>query len=182
MSERPTIVHAPHGTDHPYQAGPEERTPRDPVGGDLVSVGFLTTPGGAAHAVRLFWARNGRPQTPVHGRPLAVGQDHDRWLVELGVLEAGDRVEYWMRAEGVAGPVESPRYQFATRRRRALAAISAVDETPDGLRLATLAADGQAGPPLALRRLPEGLQLELGDRETGRPGDRETGRQRAGGG
>jgi len=178
MSERPTIVHAPHGTDHPYQAGHEERTPRDPVGGDMVSVGFLTTPGGAARAVRLFWARNGRPQTPVHGRPLSVGQDHDRWLVELGVLEAGDRVEYWMRAEGADGPVESTRYQFATRRRRALAGISAVGETPDGLLLATLAADGQAGPPLALRRLPEGLQLELGwetgrqrDREIGRPGD-----------
>ena len=162
MSEALRIVHAPHGTDHPYQAGPEERAPRDPVGGDMVSVGFLTVPGGAARGVRLFWTRNGRPQTPVHGRPLAVGRDHDRWLVELGVLEAGDAVEYWMVAEGDAGPVESPRFRFAARRRRALAGVAAVAEGPGGLRLATRAADGAPGPALALRALPVGLQLALG--------------------
>jgi len=162
MSDRPTIVHAPHGTDHPYLAGPDERAPRDPAGGDMVSVGFLTVPGGAARAVRLCWTRNGRPQTPVHGRPLATGHDHDRWLVELGVLDAGDAVEYWMVAEGEAGPVESPRFRFAARRRRALAGVSAVAETGEGLLLATVGDDGRPGPALALRRLPAGLQLALG--------------------
>ena len=162
MSERLSILHAPFGTDHPYQAGADERIPRDPTGGDMVSVGFLTTPGGAASGVRLFWTRNGRPQTPIHGRPLSTGRDHDRWLVELGVLEAGDEVEYWMVAEGAAGPVESPRYRFAARRRRSLAGVTAVAETADGLLLATAAADGGPGPALALRRLPEGLQLVLG--------------------
>jgi alpha-glucosidase (family GH31 glycosyl hydrolase) len=156
------IVHAPHGSDHPYQAGPEERTPRDPVGGDMVSVGFLTAPGGAARSVRLFWIRNGRPQAPVHGRPLATGRDHDRWLVELGVLDAGDTVEYWMLAEGEAGPVESEHFRFAARRRRVLAGIDGVQESPKGLILATRAADGGSGPALALRQLPEGLQLALG--------------------
>jgi alpha-glucosidase (family GH31 glycosyl hydrolase) len=162
MSEVPRIVHTPHGTDHPYQAGPDERIPRDPISGDMVSVGFLTTPGGAAQGVRLFWTRNGRPQTPVHGRPLAVGRDHDRWLVELGVLEAGDAVEYWMVAEGEAGPVESERYRFAARRRRSLAGIAGVVETPEGQLIATRAADGRSGLALRLRAVPEGMQLTFG--------------------
>lgn len=162
MSEALQIVHAPHGTDHPYYAGPEERAPRDPVGGDMVCVGFLTTPGGAAGAVQLHWTRNGRPQTPIHGRPVATGNDHDRWLVELGVIEAGDAVEYWMRAEGAGDSVETPRYRFAARRRRSLAGLSGVAETPEGLVVATRAADGAPGPALRLRALPEGLQLSLG--------------------
>ena len=164
MSSRLSIVHAPTGSDHPYQVVPEERTPRDPVGGDMVSIGFLTTPGGAAKGVRFYWERNGRPQTPVHGRPVSVGQDNDRWLVELGVLEAGDTVEYWMVADGGDATVESPRYRFATRRRRTLAGISALEEMPEGLLLSTLASDGNPGPTLALRLLEQagGIQLELG--------------------
>lgn len=162
MSNALRIVHTPHGTDHPYQAGPEERTPRDPVGGDMVSVGFLTTPGGVARGVRLFWVRNGCPQTPVHGRPLAVGRDHDRWLVELGVLEADDVVEYWMLAEGHGSSVESQHFHFVTRRRCALAGISAVAEGTDRLLLATRGPDGRPGPALALHALPQGLQLALG--------------------
>jgi alpha-glucosidase (family GH31 glycosyl hydrolase) len=163
MSARLSIVHAPHGSDHPYQVVPEERTPRDPVGGDMVSVGFLTMPGGAARGVRFYWERNGRPQTPVHGRPVSVGQDHDRWLVELGVLEAGDTVEYWMVADGGDAVTESPRYRFATRRRRTLAGISAVEETPEGLLLSILASDGAPGPTLALGRMEQtgGIQLKL---------------------
>ena len=36
MSERLTFVHNPTGTDAPYFAGPDERVPRDPIGGDMV--------------------------------------------------------------------------------------------------------------------------------------------------
>jgi alpha-glucosidase (family GH31 glycosyl hydrolase) len=164
MSPRLSIIHTPHGTDHPYQVLPAERTPRDPVGGDMVSVGFLTTPGGVAQGVRFYWERNGRPQTPVHGRPVSVGHDNDRWLVELGVMEAGDTVCYWVIAETADGPVESPRYEFATRRRRTLAGISAVTEIADGLQLSTLARDGAPGPTLTLRQLEQagGVQVELG--------------------
>src|SRR3982750_1180831 len=72
--------------------------PRDPIGGDMVGIGFLTQPGRAAGDVRLHWMRNGRPQTPIQGRPVAQGNDADRWLCELGVLEAGDTIEYWVAA------------------------------------------------------------------------------------
>lgn len=172
MTQPLTIVHAPFGTDHPYLAGAEERTPRDPVGGDMVSVGFLTTPGGAARSVRLEWTRNGRVQTPVHGRALSVGQDHDRWLVELGVLEAGDVVEYWMSAVGDGQRADSPRVAFGTRRMRTLAGVGGVAATGSGLNLATLGEDGKPGPALHLSSLPaeNALRLQVGgDAPAGSP-------------
>src|SRR6266545_3740607 len=76
MSDRLVILHRPTGTDAPYYAGPDERVPRDPIGGDMVGIGFLTQPGRAASDVRLFWSRNGRPQTPLQGRPVARCDHH----------------------------------------------------------------------------------------------------------
>src|SRR6186713_168885 len=90
------VIHEPHGNDARYDARFEERRPRDPVSGDMVSIGFLTRPGGVADDVRLHWQRNGRPQTTVYARAVARGQEEDRWLVELGVLDASDAVEYWI--------------------------------------------------------------------------------------
>ena len=65
MSQPLTIVHSPFGTDHPYLAGAEERTPRDPAGGVMVSGGFLTTPGGSALGGRREWNSNRRPEKPL---------------------------------------------------------------------------------------------------------------------
>lgn len=164
MSQPLTIVHAPYGTDHPYLAGAEERSPRDPIGGDMVSIGFLTTPGGAARDVRLEWTRNGIPQTPIHGRALSVGQDHDRWLVELGVLEAGDAVAYGMTAEGVGQRAVSPRYHFGVRRLRTLCAFGRAVESTEGVSVVAVGEDGRAGPTLALRSLAaNSVQIAFGD-------------------
>ena len=164
MSQPLTIVHSPCGTDHPYLAGAEERIPRDPAGGDMVSVGFLTAPGGAAQSVRLEWTRNGRPQTPVHGRALSLGQDYDRWLVELGVQEAGDEVTYWMSAEGESQHALTPRFQFGTRRVRTAAAWDIVQNAPAGLILAPIDEHGRPGPALTIAPLATEAtwQLSLG--------------------
>ena len=142
MSDRLAILHQPTGTDAPYFAGPDERLPRDPIGGDMVGIGFLTQPGRAAGDVRLFWTRNGRPQTPIQGRPVAQGNDADRWLCELGVLEAGDTVEYWMIATGGERRAETERYRFGVRRQRRLVGISASAQHTHGWTLATRADDG----------------------------------------
>ena len=132
MSDTLAINHEPYGLDGRYDARFEERRPRDPIGGDMVAVGFLTRPGGVAETVRLHWSRNGRPQTPVLARPVARGTDEDRWLVELGVLEAGDAVEYWMTAEGTGATVSSSRFGFVTRRWRRLAGVAAVEPVASG--------------------------------------------------
>ena len=148
------------GTDAPYFAGPDERVPRDPIGGDMVGIGFLTQPGRAASDVRLFWTRNGRPQTPLQGRPVAQGNDADRWLCELGVLEAGDMVEYWMVATGNQQRAETERYGFGVRRQRRLAGISASAQHAHGWTLATRATM-VSGPTLLLALIQDQHTLQI---------------------
>ena len=161
MSERMTITHEPTGTDAPYFAGPDERTPRDPQGGDMVGIGFLTQPGRAAQDVRLCWTRNGRPQTPIQGRPVALGNDADRWLCELGVLEAGDTVAYWMVATSGDQRVETPHYYFGVRRQRRLVGITAAALHGHGWALATRADDGSAGPTITVARIQDGRTVQI---------------------
>src|SRR5215213_180362 len=161
MSDRLAILHQPTGTDAPYFAGPDERVPRDPIGGDMVGIGFLTQPGHAASDVRLHWTRNGRPQTPLQGRPVAQGNDADRWLCELGVLEAGDTVEYWMVATGGEQRAETERYRFGVRRQRRLAGISASTQHAHGWTLATRADDGENGPTLLLALIQDQHTLQI---------------------
>ncbi len=150
MADRPTIVHAPHGLDAPYHIRPEERRPRDPVGGDMVEVGFLTRPGGAAREVRLHWLRNSRVQTPVLARAVTTGTDDDHWLVELGVLEAGDLIEYWIEVESAGERSTSPRHRFGVRRWRRLAGVTGVEPGEAQLHLMTLGDDGAPGPILTV--------------------------------
>jgi alpha-glucosidase (family GH31 glycosyl hydrolase) len=111
-----TIVHRPTGIDHPYEPFFDERRPRDPCAGDMVVLGFLTTPGRLARDVRVDWIRNGRRQTPIYARALERGDDADRWLVELGVVEAGDSVDYRITATGAENAtIESLTHRFVTR-------------------------------------------------------------------
>jgi alpha-glucosidase (family GH31 glycosyl hydrolase) len=111
-----TIDHTPYGIDHPYEPFFHERRPRDPSGGDMVVLGFLSRPGGAAEDIRVEWTRDGRPQTTIHGRALARGTDEDRWLVELGVVEAGDAVSYRIIGVDASGAeVATPEFTFFTR-------------------------------------------------------------------
>ena len=117
MATQPlAIVHRPTGIDHPYEPYFDERRPRDPSAGDMVTLGFLTTPGRLAESVRVDWTRNGRPQTPIFARALERGADADRWLVELGVVEGGDTVDYRMTTSGPDGATAgTPSHRFVTR-------------------------------------------------------------------
>lgn len=150
MSQSLTISHRPYGLDGPYDTQLDERIPRDPVGGDMVAIGFLTSPGHAANEVILSWTRNGRPQTPIPARPVARTTDTDRWLVELGVIEAGDRVEYWIEAIRGEERVRTERFAFTARRWRRLAGIRAAVQQGQTLLLATLNEDGGAGPTIEI--------------------------------
>jgi len=140
-----TIVHEPHGLDTPYDTRFEERRPRDPAGGDMVAIGFLTRPGGRAQTARLDWRRNGRLQPPILARAASFSTDEDRWLVELGVLDAGDHIDYWITAEGRGDQVSSPMYAFAVRRWRRLAQVVGVVTTTEGAEFATVSEDDRPG-------------------------------------
>src|SRR3954451_10435220 len=144
-----TIVHHPAGIDHPYEPLFEERRPRDPSGGDMVALGFLTQPGRVIETVRVDWTRNGRPQTPIFARPVQRGTDEDRWLVELGVVEGGDEVVYCLSATADDGAqAESSEFSFTTRRWRRAVRFAEVDLDKGVRRLATIASDGAPGPDL----------------------------------
>ena len=143
------LVHVPTGTDHPYDGSVAERRPRYPVGGDMVSVGFVSRPGGAAASVRLDWERNGQSQAPIFARATTTGADEDVWLVELGVVEGGDRVTYCITAtDHDGGQIVSPDHGFGAETVHRLAGL----RTPDGPGSASVMvdADGREGPTIVV--------------------------------
>lgn len=150
-----TITHAPHGNGSPYVATLAERTPQDPVGGDMVTLSFLTSPGGTGASVTLYWMRNGRPQTPIGGRAQARFNSFDQWLFELGVVEAGDVVEYWLVAEAGGQQALSPHYTFVARRLRRLTNLTDVRESDGQVSATLLDEHGLPGPRLLLATAPE---------------------------
>ncbi len=171
-SQKLAIVHTPAGSDHPYETRFEERRPRDPIGGDMVSVGFLTTPGGAAAAVRLDWTRNGRPQAPIHSRAISNGTDEDRWLSELGVVEGGDDVTYRISATDAAGvTVTTPEEQFATHSRHRLAGAVILEHTNDQLRFVAIDAAESQGPTISVMAgaVPDTIRVTVGVTAEPRP-------------
>ena len=157
MPEPLTIVHLPFGIDHPYEPLFEERRPRDPSGGDMVALGFLTKPGGAVENVRVEWTRNGRPQTTIGARAHSRGTDEDRWLVELGVVEAGDLVSYRIIGRTLdSTETSTPEFTFVARGWHP--ATRAV-QFPGNERYGLFGRSGQPGPTLTLDRRDERLRL-----------------------
>jgi alpha-glucosidase (family GH31 glycosyl hydrolase) len=153
-----TVDHAPHGIDHPYEPYFHERRPRDPSGGDMVVLGFLSRPGRAAEDVRVEWTRNGRSQTTIHGRAFASGTDEDRWLVELGVMEAGDAVTYRIFGRDEAGTeVATPEFAFVVR--QWFSATNAI-RLPDG-RFRLLGRQSKSGPVVEVERGADGLHVVI---------------------
>ncbi len=161
MSNSFAVVHRPFGIDHPYEPFFDERRPRDPSGGDMVALGIVTRPGNLADSVRIVWSRNGRPQTTIHARALERGADEDRWLVELGVVEAGDDVTYQIHATAPGfDQVSTPLHRFITRRwHTASAAISRQAIGED--RFALIDSNGQPGPDLILSSDPVSNRITL---------------------
>jgi alpha-glucosidase (family GH31 glycosyl hydrolase) len=152
-----TIVHQPTGIDHPYEPLFEERRPRDPSGGDMVALGFLTRPGRIVETVRVDWTRNGRSQTPIFARPVQRGTDEVRWLVELGVVEGGDEVVYRLSATAEDGvQAESSEFSFITRQWRSASCFVMIDALAMRRRFATVTRDGKSGPDLIVEDVDDG--------------------------
>ena len=149
-----TIVHTPYGNGSPYVPTLAERVPQDPVGGDMVTLWFLTTPGDATTSVTLYWTRSGRPQTPIGGRPQDRYESFDRWVFELGVVEAGDEVTYWLEAAASAAQCVSEHFSFVTRRLRQMGDLTVVYSDEHAVMARLLDAEGRPGPRLTLMLAP----------------------------
>lgn len=92
------IAHLPYGIDDPYKRLPTERSPRDPVAGDEVQIGFRAPSVNA-------WVVLQKGDEEVRAPAQQLIGDH--WRATLGTLEAG-RYQYHIQADGeqAAGPFE----------------------------------------------------------------------------
>ncbi|MEW9550217.1 TIM-barrel domain-containing protein [Nonomuraea sp. NPDC050783] len=93
------VYHNPTGIDDLYSSEPTERSPRDPMAGDLVRINATTWPVEPGQSVRVSWTRNGTAQPPV-----GAAWDHNSggnsyWRADLGPFARGDRVSYTVEAE-----------------------------------------------------------------------------------
>lgn len=96
------LVHLPFGIDDRYTALPEERSPRDPVAGQVVRVRATTWPAnGEGPAVMvLSWKRDGADQKPVEARHVVEPEGASFWEAEFGPFSAGEVISYRFEAGG----------------------------------------------------------------------------------
>lgn len=153
------IVHRPYGQEHPYEQGPEERFPREPLAGDPFTVGISIRPPGAAEQVTVHTAVDGVPGPSVEALQVRdweprlaegvgadllerlVKVDQDIWEADLVAPEAGQTLTYWIEADGK----QTPSFMLRGAIWRAdPAAIAALDGSADKGWVLTIA-PGQDG-------------------------------------
>ncbi len=116
------VIHLPYGQEHPYEQGPEERFPRDPLAGERFTIGIITRPPAAVQRVLVHSCVNDEPKPPIEATSLRNWQptleegvgaeflermikvDQDVWQVQLTAPDVGDTLSYWIEADGVTGP------------------------------------------------------------------------------
>lgn len=116
------VIHAPLGQEHPYEQGPEERFPRQPLAGESFVVGIVTRPPEAVQSVRVHTRVDQTPgpvldavrqadwrarfEEGVGAEYLArrVNVDQDVWHASLTAPAAGHTLAYWTEADGQIGP------------------------------------------------------------------------------
>ena len=91
-----------------------------------------------------------RAQTPIGGRARSRYASFDQWIFELGVLEAGDAVTYWLEVETCPVKCESAHFHFVTRRMRRLGGLADVRSAAQSVTATLLDEEGRPGPQLTL--------------------------------
>ncbi len=113
-----TIVHTPHGQEHPYEQLPEERFPRQPLADETFTIGIVTRPAGVAKHVIVHYRLNDAPELAIDAQQQIDWQqkqeegvgaeflerlvriDQDVWQVQLTAPPYGQTLTYWIEAEG----------------------------------------------------------------------------------
>lgn len=116
------VIHLPYGQEHPYEQGPEERFPREPLAGESFTVGIVTRPPSAIQRVRVHTLVNNEPGQTFDAVPLRNWQptieegvgaeylermvriDQDVWQAQLSAPSIGHTLTYWIEADGIIGP------------------------------------------------------------------------------
>lgn len=108
------VFHDPFGDDELYSTQPTERSPRDPMAGQSVSIKATTWPISSGQSVWVTWTRNGVAQTPI-----GAGYDYNSgnntyWKLDLGTFNRGDQISYTVNADVDGGsPKTSGPFSFS---------------------------------------------------------------------
>ncbi|RJL32600.1 TIM-barrel domain-containing protein [Bailinhaonella thermotolerans] len=97
------IHHDPTGFDDLYSAEPTERSPRDPMAGEAVTIRATTWPVEPGQNVWVSWTRNGADQPPVGAAWDHNSGNNSYWRAELGTFERGDTIAYSVHAHDGGG-------------------------------------------------------------------------------
>jgi len=110
------LIHNPLGLEHPYEQGPEERVPRQPLTGESFTVGIVTRPPGAVKRVTVHTRLNDQPGAVIDAvkkgewhPELEIGAgaeylerlvrvEQDVWHAELTAPPVGDTLTYWIES------------------------------------------------------------------------------------
>ncbi len=131
------VIHTPFGQEHPYEQLPEERTPRQPLAGEMFTIGIVARPPGAVQRVRVLAAVNGGEPVAVEAEIISNWQqerehgvgaeflerivrvEQDVWRAQLTAPEQGSTLVYTLEADGAAYEVvHASRGSVASRHRR----------------------------------------------------------------
>lgn len=109
------VWHDPYGDDELYAAQPTERSPRDPMAGEDVTVRATTWPIASGHSVWVTWSVNGVAQTPRGASWEYNSGNNTYWKIDLGSFARGDDVQYTVHADvNGAGQRDIGPFSFAT--------------------------------------------------------------------
>ncbi|HEX3051102.1 MAG TPA: hypothetical protein VHP83_10645, partial [Aggregatilineaceae bacterium] len=110
------LIHNPLGLEHPYEQGPEERVPRQPLAGESFTVGIVTRPPGAVKRVTVHTRLNDQPGAVIDAvkkgewhPELEIGAgaeylerlvrvEQDVWRAALTAPSVGDTLTYWIES------------------------------------------------------------------------------------
>lgn len=93
------VWHDPYGDDELYASQPTERSPRDPMAGENVTVRATTWPIASGQSVWVTWSVNGVAQTPRGASYDYNSGNNTYWKVDLGSFSRGDDVQYTVHAD-----------------------------------------------------------------------------------
>lgn len=92
------VYHAPYGIDDLYEIQATERSPRDPVAGENVSIKITTWPIEPGQTAWVTWTKNGITQPAVGASWQYNSGNNTYWSANLGSFSKGDVIAYTVRA------------------------------------------------------------------------------------
>jgi len=130
----PMLMHQPYGEQHPYIPLPYERSPRDPIAGEPVTLGVETGHDPAADSVWCLWRL---AVDPVFHRVEALdctkGETSDTWKIQLPAFNSGDIVSYRIFSTSKGADAQTEEFSFSVSGWVEAVSVAAVEQNSERL-------------------------------------------------